>query len=80
MPGPGYQRFVESMEIGFEEWHDGIGYVCEVLAELPPEDRAAVEALLVARLTASGTWRKAPLLARLRRPRPGVLPFSSGRG
>ena len=68
MPGPEYQRFVESMEIGFAEWHDGIGYACEALAGLPPEERAAVEALLVARLTASGSWRDVEALEALGTP------------
>ena len=68
MPGPEYQRFLESMKVGFAEWHDGIGYACEELAELPPEDRAAVEALLVERLTASGTWRDVEALDALGTP------------
>ncbi len=68
MPSPEYQRFLESLEIGFEEWHDGIGYACEALAGLPPEERAAVETLLVARLTASGTWRDVEALEALGTP------------
>jgi hypothetical protein len=37
MPGSEYQRFIESMKISFEQWHDGIGYDVQALAGMTPE-------------------------------------------
>jgi len=68
MAGPDYQRFIESMKIGFEQWHDGTGYDLPALAGMTPEDRAAVETLLIARLTGRGDWRDVEALAALATP------------
>lgn len=45
MPGPAYQRFIDCMQIGFDQWHDGTGYDLEALAAVTPEERAAVETI-----------------------------------
>ena len=37
------------MNIGYVEWHDGIGYDLDVLAQLSPDERIAAEDILVAR-------------------------------
>jgi len=68
MPGPEYQRFIESMKIGFDQWHDGTGYDLEALAGMTPEDRAAAEAVLVAHLAGPGDWRDVEALASLATP------------
>jgi hypothetical protein len=62
-----YERFRRSMDIGFEEWHDGIGYDLDALAEASPEDRTAIETLLVPR--AGNDWRDIEALAALGTPR-----------
>lgn len=61
-----YDRFRRSMDIGFEEWHDGIGYDLDALAAATPEDRMAIEALLVPR--AGNDWRDVEALAALASP------------
>jgi hypothetical protein len=62
-----YERFRRSMDIGFEQWHDGIGYDLDALAEASPEDRTAIETLLVPR--AGNDWRDIEALAALGTPR-----------
>ena len=49
MPSPESQRFLQSMNIGYEEWHDGIGYDLEALENLGPEEKQQAENLLVSR-------------------------------
>jgi hypothetical protein len=49
MPSPEYQRFLQSMKIGYEEWHDGTGYDLEALRSLGPEEKQQAEDLLVSR-------------------------------
>ena len=41
------QRFKASMKIGFEEWHDGIGYDIEALRIASQVERDAIEQILV---------------------------------
>jgi hypothetical protein len=43
------------MTIGYMEWHDGIGYDLDALRSVAPEEREAVEDLVVARRAAD--WR-----------------------
>ena len=35
-------RFIDSMKIDFEKWHDGIGYELEALGEANYEERLAI--------------------------------------
>ena len=49
MTSPAFRRFLESMNIGYVEWHDGIGYDLEALVQLSPDERIAAEDILVAR-------------------------------
>jgi hypothetical protein len=58
-----FDRFMQSMQIGYEQWHDGIGYDLEALQELEGEERARVEALLIRRKDQD--WRDAEALASL---------------
>lgn len=50
-----FAKFQESMRIGYEEWHDGIGYDMKALAALAPDELLRAEALIVARDLAD--WR-----------------------
>ncbi len=75
---PAYQRFMSSMIIGFDEWHDGIGYDLEALAELEGDERKAVEALLVSRKDEG--WRDAEALAALGSPKARTALKTAARG
>ena len=65
MPGPEYDRFLASMKIGYEQWHDGTGYDLGALAAMTADDRSAVEAMLIARLAGPADWRDIEALAAL---------------
>lgn len=65
MTGP-VERFRRSMEIGYEQWHDGVGYDLEAIADAGPADRAAIEQLLSGR--AGNDWRDVEALAALGTP------------
>lgn len=41
------QRFEDSMKIGFEEWHDGIGYDIEAIRQASQAERGAIEKILI---------------------------------
>ncbi len=41
------QRFEASMKIGFEEWHDGIGYDIEAIRIASQAEREAIEQVLI---------------------------------
>jgi hypothetical protein len=58
-----YDRFMQSMQIGHDQWHDGTGYDLEALQELEGEELARVEALLIRRKDED--WRDAEALAAL---------------
>jgi hypothetical protein len=68
MVTPEYQRFLESMKIGYVEWHDGIGYDLEALAGMTQEERGSVETLLIARLAGEADWRDVEALYALGTP------------
>jgi hypothetical protein len=54
-------RFERSLVIDREQWHDGIGYDLEALRAAGPEDRAAIESLLLQR--GIHGWRDVEALA-----------------
>jgi hypothetical protein len=54
-------RFIDSMKIDFEKWHDGIGYDLEALNEANNEEREAIERILVNRNLLD--WRDIEALA-----------------
>jgi hypothetical protein len=58
-----YERFMASTDIGYDEWHDGIGYDLEALTQLEGAERDEVERWLVAR--ANEDWRDVEALAAL---------------
>jgi hypothetical protein len=62
-----FEKFRQSMSIGYMEWHDGIGYDLVALAALPPEELVAAEDLLVARRAAD--WRDVEALDQIGSPR-----------
>lgn len=65
--GDAYQRFLASMVLDFDRWHDGIGYDLAALDELDASERTMVETTLLARSCAD--WRDAEALAALGTPR-----------
>jgi hypothetical protein len=69
MPGPEYERFIESMHIGFEQWHDGTGYDLSALAAMTIEERGDVEAILISHLSGNdGDWRDVEALSAMATP------------
>lgn len=61
------EQFRASMEMTYERWHDGTSYELGLLAEATPEERAAIESILVTRGVRD--WRDAEALAALDTPR-----------
>jgi len=68
MPSPSYSRFIESMNIGYEQWHDGIGYDVEALPELVENERSLVEEALLRHLADHPDWRDVEALQALGTP------------
>ncbi|HEX2980761.1 MAG TPA: DinB family protein [Anaerolineaceae bacterium] len=64
--GPALQRFLDSMKIGYIEWHDGIGYDLAALREMSAAERAQIEKTLIARKDQD--WRDVEALAALNTP------------
>jgi hypothetical protein len=64
--GTALRRFLDSMVIDYEKWHDGIGYDLDALDALTPDERRSVEAMLLGR---EPDWRSLEALARLDTPR-----------
>ena len=62
--GTPLERFYASMNIGFHEWHEGIGYHLDVLKELSSDEIKTVEKLLISRKDKD--WRDVEALAALR--------------
>jgi hypothetical protein len=59
-------RFIESMNIDYEKWHDGIGYDIEALKETNNKERKEIERTLINRNTRD--WRDIEALAILDTP------------
>lgn len=66
MASPAYDRFIDSMAIGFEQCHDGEGYDLDALAETTPAEKKHLETVLRAKV--SGDWRVVEALAALGTP------------
>jgi len=60
-------RFIESMKIDYEKWHDGIGYDLEALKEANKKEREAIERILLDRNPPD--WRDIQALSILDTPR-----------
>lgn len=62
-----FEKFRQSMSIGYMEWHEGTGYDLVALAALAEEELIAAEDLLVARQGAD--WRDLEALDQIGSPR-----------
>ena len=60
-------RFIESMKIDYEKWHDGIGYDIKALEEATNEERKEIERILLNRNKRD--WRDIEALAILNTPK-----------
>jgi hypothetical protein len=60
-----HDRFVRSMQIDYEKWHDGIGYDLDAIADASPEERAQIETLVIRRPLG---WREVEALVALDTP------------
>ena len=59
-------RFARSMIIDFEKWHDGIGYDLEAIGEASPDERLAIEKLVIS--SKGRDWRDIEALAEIDTP------------
>jgi hypothetical protein len=57
------QRFEASMQIGFEEWHDGIGYDIEAIRRVSQAERDTIEQILINH--SPRDWRDIEALAKI---------------
>jgi hypothetical protein len=64
---PALEKFLQSMKIGYAEWHDGTSYDLNALKELSGEEVEQVEELLISRKDQD--WRDIEALAALKTPR-----------
>jgi hypothetical protein len=60
-------RFLRSMMINYEKWHDGIGYDIDALREASASERSEIENTLVRRFKTD--WRDVEALAALNTPK-----------
>jgi hypothetical protein len=64
--GDALQRFLASMVMDFDMWHDGTGYDLDLLDKLSPDERPAAERALIEHTPRD--WRDIEALARLATP------------
>lgn len=62
-PSSALTRFMASMELDYEKWREGTSYDLDAIDSATPEERASIEATLVAHATRG--WREIEALARL---------------
>jgi len=62
-----WERFLDSMAIDFERWHDGTGYDLDALDEMTPAERREIEAMLIGK--AEQDWRDFEALKHLDTPK-----------
>ena len=60
------QRFIKSMEIDYEKWHDGVGYDLEAIKQASPNESRKIEQILVDRIPKD--WRDIEALAQIATP------------
>ena len=63
---PPYEHFIKSMEIGYMEWHDGIGYAIEEFPNMDDSQLQRIESILIERKDRD--WRDVEALAALNTP------------
>jgi len=61
-----FERFKQSMAIDYVTWHDGEGYDIDAIRAATPEERAAIEALILE--LGIKDWRDVEALAELKSP------------
>ncbi|NSW54235.1 MAG: hypothetical protein HPY85_17165 [Anaerolineae bacterium] len=66
-PSPAMQAFLDSLQIDYYKWHDGIGYDLHALRQLRGAEQQQAEDLLVA--NRHRDWREVEALAALATPR-----------
>lgn len=66
MPSDAYRRFIASMDLDYDQWHDGTGYDLEALAQVTPEEMKDIEKLLRSRKYED--WRVVEALNALETP------------
>lgn len=64
---PAGQKFISSMTMTYDMWHDGLGYDLDALKQIPENERDGIEAMLLAR--ANEDWRIIEALAQFNTPR-----------
>jgi hypothetical protein len=52
-----FTRFLSSMQIDYEKWHDGVGYDLDALVQIHGEEQRHIEALLTDRMESTPDWR-----------------------
>ena len=68
-PSEPYDRFMASTNVGYEQWHDGIGYDLDALARIGGDERRTVSDLLVRRVrSGEADWRDVEALDALQLP------------
>src|ERR1051325_9887261 len=60
------QRFLNSMAMSYDRWHDGIGYDLEAIDEMTDDEKAAVIGLLIKE--SSQPWRNFEELQHINTP------------
>ena len=69
MRSPALQRFLDSLHLTYDQWHDGEGFDLAALAELEGPERAQALEILDDRLASSGAgWREVDAVAALDGP------------
>lgn len=57
------QRFEKSMKIDYEKWHDGVGYDIDAIRSASPQEREAIEQILIKH--SPRDWRDIEALAQI---------------
>jgi hypothetical protein len=70
-PQSALQRFIKSMEMNYEKWHDGTGYDLDILKTASPQELTQIEDFLIARQVVD--WRDVEALAEFDTPRARAL-------
>jgi hypothetical protein len=63
-PSEAFEKFKKSMVIGYEEWHDGVGYDLDAFDAMRADEREKVVAELRAKARGDLDWREMELLGR----------------
>jgi hypothetical protein len=67
-PSPAYDKFIGSMQLSYDDWHDGNSYDLDALEEIPESQRDAAVKVLADHLEKHPDWRDVEALAVLDTP------------